>query len=192
MADDLHSGTAAGLLRFLEYAGEKGLMNATTAGARRSACIKILEIDGEGWRDQKVAELDPEAQFERFSRKSGGNYSPGSLATYGQRFRDAVAQYRDFLSNPTGFRGPRARRTAKESPSRESQTRPSPDAGRAVAPAPSRAEELITYPFPLQNGALGYVQLPRQISESDVARLCDFIRSLALSRPADNEGDEKP
>lgn len=191
MADDLHSGTVAGLLQFLEYAGEKGLLHPTTAGARRSACIKVLEIDGAGWRDQKVADIDPESQFDRFSRKSGSKYSPGSLATYGQRFRDAMSQYEDFLANPTGFKGQPPRQVAKRKAT--PGAKPSKKVAGAGAPtAPPRSEELITYPFPLETGVLGYVQLPREISGDDVERLCDFVRSLALRprRPGSPKTDE--
>ena len=38
--------------------------------------------------------------------RSGSKYSPGSLTTYGQRFRDAVALYLEYLAKPTGFRVP--------------------------------------------------------------------------------------
>ncbi len=188
MADDeLHSGTAAGLLRFLGYSAEKGLINATTAGARRSACTKVLEIDGPKWREQSIADLDVEDQLDQFSRKAGGKYSPGSLATYGQRFRDAVTDYAQFLANPTGYRGskPRTRSRATSgqiAASSGSRTRSS----RATTPAPpaSRDAGLITYPFPLASGALGYVQLPRELTPADIERLCHFVRSLAIDDPS--------
>jgi len=189
MTDDLHSGTTDGLLRFLDYAGEKGLVNQTTSQARKSACIKILEIDGLGWRDRKVADIDTDSQFERFSRKSGSRYTPGSLATYGQRFRDAVAEYQAFLANPTGFKGHPTRRTGKATTESKTTKR----AGKQIESPPGRShsQELITYPFPLEGGALGYVQLPREIRESDAERLCNFIRSLALQQTGPGNDDKR-
>jgi hypothetical protein len=196
--DELYSGTAAGLLRFLGYSAEKGLINPTTARARRSACTKVLEIDGPDWRQQPVADIDAEDQLARFSRKSGGKYSPGSLATYGQRFRDAVNDYLQFLSNPTGYRGPKPRARSRTG---SSQGAP-PASGRTSSPgqaasatnavpddaapaAPGRDTGLITYPFPLASGALGYVQLPREVTPTDIERLCHFVRSLAIDEPSD-------
>ncbi len=188
MADDeLHSGTAAGLLRFLGYSAEKGLINATTAGARRSACTKVLEIDGPNWRQQSIVEIDAEDQLDRFSRKSGGKYSPGSLATYGQRFRDAVSDYTQFLANPTGYRGRKPRTRARAAsgqgaaPSGGSTRSPRPTTPAQPAP---RDAGLITYPFPLASGALGYVQLPRELTPADIERLCHFVRSLAIEDPS--------
>lgn len=196
MADDeLHSGTAAGLLRFLGYSAEKGLINATTASARRSACTKVLEIDGPNWREQSIGDIDVDDQLNQFSRKAGGKYSPGSLATYGQRFRDAVTDYAQFLANPTGYRGPKPRtrsratsdQTAAPSGGRTRSSRPITPARQA-----SRDAGLITYPFPLASGALGYVQLPRELTPADIERLCHFVRSLAIDDSSGADGASGP
>ncbi len=190
MSDELHNGTAAGLLQFLDYSAEKGLLNAKTAGARKSACVKVLEIDGAAWRNRKVGEIDIEDQINRFSRKVGSRYSPGSLATYGQRCRDALTEYTEFLANPTGYRGPKAKRRGE--PVRAT----TPTARRTGAPKQGRSpvgteSDLITYPFPLSAGTLGYVQLPREIIADDAERLCHFIRSLAIGPPSEVADEER-
>jgi hypothetical protein len=189
MADELHSGTASGLLRFLDYCAEKGLINAKTAGARKSACTKVLEIDGPKWREQLITDIDPEDQLNRFSRLSGVKYSPGSLATYGQRFRDAVSDYSQFLANPTGYRGQRPRQRARTTRTQSAVTPSTGSQARRTDPPAATDSSLITYPFPLGAGTLGYVQLPRELSTDDVERLCHFIRSLAIGdRSASNRG----
>jgi hypothetical protein len=180
--DEMRSATAAGLLDFLRWTQEKGLLPAPTAGARRSAAQKVLEIDGDGWRDIDVRALDVEEQFERFARLRGSKYSPGSLKTYGQRFRDAVALYLDYLANPTGFRAPRSRSTRTTKPTSVSGA----DSGIVTESAtveriPAVARDLITYPFPMQSGVLAYVQLPMRVAASDAERLCAFIRSIAVA-----------
>lgn len=182
--DGMRSGTAAGLIDFLKWTQEKGLVKSATAGARRSAAQKVLEIDGEGWRDIDVRSLDVEEQFQRFAHLRGSKYSPGSLNTYGQRFRDAVALYLEYLANPTGFRAPPSRsvKAAKTSgTARADHIARSPETSPTVERSPTTTRDLITYPFPLQSGELAYVQLPVRLGEVDAERLCAFIRSVALA-----------
>lgn len=184
--DSMRSGTGAGLLDFLRWTQEKGLVKAATAGARRSAAQKVLEIDGEGWREIDVRSLDVEEQFQRFAHLRGSKYSPGSLNTYGQRFRDAVALYLEYLANPTGFRAPPSRSVHNAKPktagrSKAARGTPSPPESSTVERVPTATRDLITYPFPLQSGELVYVSLPIRLGETDAARLCAFIQSVALA-----------
>jgi hypothetical protein len=177
MADALTSGTAQGLLAFLAYAGDKGLMNPTTASARRSACSKVLEIDGDEWETLDVRQLDVDDQISRFQRLCSARYTPGSLRTYGQRFRDAVGEYRAYLTNPAGFRSqstrsaPAPRRNTKDGATERAQGKP---------PQAAAGSALITYPFPLTQGGIAYVQLPRELAASDARRLARFIEALAV------------
>lgn len=184
VVESMRSGTASGLLEFLKWTQEKGLVKPATAGARRSAAQKVLEIDGEGWRDIDIRALDVEEQFQRFATLRGSKYSPGSLNTYGQRFRDAVALYLEYLGNPTGFRAPpsRSARGGKAKPPRVKRdaSNQSPATAPIVDQARATSRDLITYPFPLQNGELAYVQLPVRIEAPDAERLCSFIRSIAI------------
>jgi hypothetical protein len=183
--DDLHSKTGAGLLRFLDYTGEKGLQNPTTAAARKSACIKVLEIDGPGWRERRIDEIDVEDQVERFGRKSGSKYRPGSLRTYQQRFRDAVADYLEFLKNPTGYRGAPPKSVTR--PSSRTQTKERGQASTPRTRTTDAAAGLITYPFPLSGGVLAYVQLPHEISPEDAERMADFLRSVAFKSTSEHK-----
>ena len=125
-------------------------------------------------------------QFERFSRLRGAKYRPESLNTYGQRFRDGVTTYLDYLANPTGFRPPSARsRTSAEQKGRPPVRGEGRDRAPTSAASPERTgpatRDLITYPFPLQTGDLAYVQLPVRFSDGDADRLCAFIRSIAIA-----------
>lgn len=183
--DDFTSGTASGLIRFLGWMKEKGLMKPATAGAWRSAAQGVLEIDGEGWGDVDLRTLDVGDQFQRFARLRGSRYTPASLTTYGQRFRDAVATYLEYLANPTGFRPP-ASRSPKGGKSKAQSASHAPAQGHVAEPAAASeraatgGRDLITYPFPLQSGELAYVQLPVRVQTADADRLCAFIRSIAI------------
>jgi hypothetical protein len=180
--EDMRSGTGAGLISFIQWMREKGLMKPATAGSWRSAAQALLEIDGEGWEAIDLRTLDVEEQFHRFTNHRGSRYTPGSLNTYGQRFRDAVATYLDYLANPTGFRPPasRTRKNQKSSVRPVAKTDAADERAVSVERTPPGGRDLITYPFPLQSGDLAYVQLPVRVDSSDAERLCAFIRSIAI------------
>jgi hypothetical protein len=162
----LYSGTAAGLLEFLDYARAKGILARKTAEAYKSASSLALSIDGEGWENAEVRSIDIDQQLDRYIRLRGQKASPETLATYRGRVGKAIQLYVDFLDNPTGFRGPREVASAEPS-------------------------ELLTYPFPLRAGGMAYLQLPRELTHADVKRLSSFLESLAIDMdpgPANDAG----
>lgn len=101
---DIYEGTGNGLVSFLDWTAEKGLMKPGTASGYRSAVSKVLEIDGEEGGSLDIKTLNVEHQLQRFSRISGSNYTPSSLRIYKTRFRNAVEMYRQWLDNPSGFK----------------------------------------------------------------------------------------
>jgi hypothetical protein len=186
----LYDGRAKGLVEFLEYVRAKGILAGQTAEAYKSACTRVLAIDGADWATTDVRILDVERQVERYIRLRGASASPTSLATYRQRVKAAINLYRTFLDNPTAFRGPTPRRpggTARSRP-KERETKVAP-AAPTSEPAPRQvgepdaASSLVTYPFPMRSGAMIYLQLPRNLPRSEVKRLCAFLESLAIDPP---------
>jgi hypothetical protein len=49
------------------------------------------------------------------------------------------------------------------------------------APKPRDVYKLITYPFPLSDGTMAYLNLPEAISRKDVERMCEMLRTLPFS-----------
>ncbi|HEU5002772.1 MAG TPA: hypothetical protein VFW71_08345 [Actinomycetota bacterium] len=188
--DDIMSGQAAGLIEFLTYVKEKGLMPGRTADAWRSASQAVLSLEGDDWLSTDLLSIDVEQQVQRFANAKGGRYKPESLRTYGQRFRDSMSMYIDYLSNPTGLKPRNAgvrRSTSKRSASNK-PTEISQEVGVAHDFEPADRSpstlRLLTYPFPLKAGDVAYLQLPARVPLSDIERMCQFLRSLAI----DDEG----
>jgi hypothetical protein len=182
----LYSGTAAGLMEFLDYTQSKGILAARTAEAYKSACSLLLAIDGDGWHEVDARTLDVDSQMDRYVRLRGRSAKPSTLATYRQRVRAAVELYRSYLANPTAFRGPvatpRSSRGGRDAEgAATNERRPEPEEP-ATTQSPSRVVDatLVTYPFPLRTGQMAYLQLPRNLPPSDVRRLCAFLESLAI------------
>jgi hypothetical protein len=202
MADD--TGTGEGLIAFLTYVADKGLMNAGTAKAYRAAVREVLGAVEEDWSSADVTTIDVDDVLRRFEVKSGMRYTPGSLKTYRSRFRNALTLYSEFRQNPSGWRPTRSVPTRERVPTisvaRESRARQDQIA-RVVAeqysvgrdlPQPaeidgSRPHAMQAYPFPLrrEGGVVIFVTLtlPTDLTMKEVDRIAAHMRTLAIPEP---------
>ena len=72
------------LLKFLDYAAEKGLMNKETARSKKASVSVILDIlDNDEKSD--IRELDIEEVIHRFANLEGEKFTPKSLVVYKSR-----------------------------------------------------------------------------------------------------------
>jgi hypothetical protein len=148
--DPMMSGTAQGLIAFLEWASRTGELAPNTAAAYKTAVTKVLEIDGEAWATTNIGELDVARQLDRFARLRASRYNAASLRTYGNRFSAAITHYRKYLGDPSGFRASqpkvsRGKGTEKvnvQVPAAVSEPN-GPECLRANAQAPQRACSLV-------------------------------------------------
>ena len=194
------SGTAEGLIAFLEWAGAKGVVGKATAISYRTAVTKVFEIDGESWRGIDINTLEPDNQLSRFGRLRGNNYSPQSMRSYGNRFRAALTLYKAYLEDPINFRGtptstPKPTKTpTKKQPAALRKVRTTGStAGTESSPSTKSDEaELINYPFPLRNGVMVYLSLPRDLRRTDATRIGAFVISLAIDPVLELESGQEP
>ena len=206
-----NSGRGAGLIEFLEYVDEKGLMNASTAKAYRAAVREVLSaVEGDEWPSFDLREADVDDLFQRFQVKAGFRYTPRSLTTYRSRFRSAVSMYLDYIGDPGGWRPPRvvSARVAAPGPSPR-RTRPAdtPDPVptdatikvHSIGPAPSGADNLVSFPFPIRRETgvvMATLTLPADLTMKEVERICAHLRTLAvpeqLALPRPSGSDSQP
>jgi hypothetical protein len=193
--DPQMSGTAEGLIVFLDWAGRTGQLGSNTAAAYKTAVTQVLEIDGEAWTATNIQGLDVEHQLDRFARLRASRYNPTSLRTYGNRFRAAVTHYRNYLEDPTTFRtnqpkGTRAKDSERPLPSGPGgASKGSERARRAGASSgvggATEAADLVQYPFPLRTQVMAYLSLPRDLRRSEAQRIAAFVASLAIDSESD-------
>jgi len=183
------SGTADGLIAFLDWAARTGELSANTAAGYKTAVTRVLEIDGEAWADTSIRELDVVRQMDRFARLRASRYNPTSLRTYGNRLSAAVTQYLKYLDDPTAFRAAhRSALRAKNSDkgrTAHSITRDGsgPASGVGIASTGvvrAASGDLVQYPFPLRAGVMAYFSLPRDLSRTEAQRIAAFVASLAI------------
>lgn len=197
-----HQATGAALMKFLDWAIEKGYLKASTGqGIKTSVKDVLTHTEGaETWQQVDLRSLDVEDTLSRYEVKRATNFSTGSLNTYKTRFRRAVGMFADFRDDPSNWKPPYTSRPTTRSNAAETGTSESAVSRKKVAiytePAESnfdqaamsvglpsgggKASPLITYPFPLRDGVVISVNLPPDLTGTEAARLSRFIESLSI------------
>ena len=119
--------SARSLVDHWTWAADKGVMNRNTAAGLRSACTRVLEVNGTDWDKTDISSLDVEAQLIRFQNLRKRDFRPQVLEVYKQRFRKALASYLDYLQNPGAWKPatqerPAASQRTDRSPRRQPTT----------------------------------------------------------------------
>ena len=104
--------------KFLDLAGEKGLLKKATAQARKNAINIVLGILDEN-ESADLSKINLESIIQRHRNLATGNIIPKTLATYESRTRIAVRDFLEYVKNPSSWKAgqQRASRTAKTKPS---------------------------------------------------------------------------
>ncbi len=185
----------AGLVQFVKMITDKGWVNSNTGGAFKASVARIL---GDIAAEQDVREIDVDMEVRRYNNLHPGDLSPDSLATYGKRVKLAIANYVDYVADPTKYKPPGSGRAAqngttpkkavdklKRSASTSEVTDVTVIEPIAQPSQPSRAETFIAteaslaMPFPLRVGYLAQIVIPRDMTKAEAVRLCAFIQTLA-------------
>ncbi len=174
--------TGAGLLRFLDFAIEKGHLKSSTGQAMKTACREVLSTaEGDSWETADLTTLDVDDVCRRFETLRAMKFSAGSLSTYKGRFQKSLTMFEEFRSNPSSWRPTVKQRVRAKAAAPGEHPRP----GDSVVDVPRAhmahlSPGVITYPFPLRDGVLVSLQLPADLSKREARRLGTFIDSLAI------------
>lgn len=158
------------------WAAEKGVMNKNTAAGVRAACTQVLGVL-EDWESADIKGLDVEATLVRFQNLKKKDFKPAVLETYKRRFRQAVASYLVYLDDPGGWK-PRTLDRATAGEKSNGGERPVETARLTKHEMPQAG--LVDYPFPLREGQITRLILPRDLKTSEVKRLSAFMSTLAI------------
>lgn len=196
-SNQINTGTAEGLLAFLDYLTDKGYATSAAVNPLRSAVRQILTaVEGSDYANVDVRSLDVEGCLDRFENIARGEYKAESLQSYGSRFRRALALYEIFLTEgrPPSLRTSRRSRT--DSGSGENVTPAGRRRPQLMPSAPATAPDFMDYPFPLRAGGVAHLRLPKTLERDDAERLAVFIRALVfepqgqLTPPGDTDTTE--
>ncbi len=179
------------LVTFLGYLGSKGLMNESTANARKIAAQKVLSVL-EPSEKTDLRTIDRDLIFTRFMNKHRNTFTPGSLQTYRQRFVSAIDDFISYVNDPAGFKPTSSARSPRQSRAEDQQGR-----GRVSASLSTRGDlraqvsvhhGLLTYPIPLPNGRIAQLSVPSDMTSEDAERISSvvpaMVKALAVHEPA--------
>lgn len=165
------------------WAAKKGLMNKNTAGGIKAACSQVLGALENGM-EVDVPTLDVDNTLTCFKNLRHKKFKPNVLETYESRFRKAVISYREYLADPAGWKPRITERTTKKAKSNGSSStgvvqhvveRPSTMAATGIPQS-----NLMEYPFPIREGVMARLILPRDLKQSEIKRLTAFVSTLAV------------
>lgn len=174
------------LMEFLDYLGRKGLMNRTTATARKAAVNNVLSVlDDDEASD--LARIDLDDVMRRFHNLNGMKYTTDSLATYKSRVRSAIDDFLNYVENPLAFRpntsGSRKPRESGRVANGKSQKENSavrilPDSPDVQTP---RVVGTLSLPIPIRADLTVYVQgLPHDLTQSEASKIANVVRAMAV------------
>ena len=170
------------LIKFLNYAADKGLVNRNTAMAMKAAATKVISVEGE-LDAVNVEGLDLDGLFRRFETLHKSGYTPESLETYRSRFNQAVSWFLSWNRDPAGWK-PTVR---AGKPAANGKKKPKPEAFIPEdMPPPERAPAVETkgrlndYPFPVREGLNARLYLPADLKRAEAKRIVAFINTLVV------------
>jgi hypothetical protein len=173
------SSTAKDLVNHWDWAASKGVMNANSANALKTACTRVLEVE-KGWETQDMTALDVDGIVKRFRNLKAKSYTPDSLKEYERRFRKAHSSYLAYLRDPSSWNvagRDRAPRNSKGEKSSSATT-----TTMVQPPVPEPQSGFVDYPFPLREGRIVRLTLPVDLKASEIRRLTAFLATLAVDQ----------
>jgi hypothetical protein len=174
-----------GLMEFLDYLANKGLMAGNTAMARKAAANKVLSVlSNEEAAD--VTGVDLNDVMRRFQNLEGRNYTPGSLTTYQSRTKSALDDFTAYLANPLSFRPSLQARdrnaSAKLSSAGSAKTEPSSN-GQHQASVNTHSDDVDrALPIRIRSDLTILVHgLPFDLTEAEARKISNVILAYATS-----------
>lgn len=165
-----------------DRAGERGLLNATTARLKVAALRRIITVladDEHMGANEMLANLD--ALVMRLGRKEGG--SPDTLSTYKQRAESLLRDFLEYQKDPAGFQTKSADRppkAAKAVADKKPTEKKKVDVATPAADSETPVDGGRRFVFPLGGSREFAYWLPAGgITMSEVKRIMFHLGSMA-------------
>jgi hypothetical protein len=180
-AQDINHKTVGGTLIFSDYLIEKGYGSPSQVEPWKTALKKVFgAVDGDEYESVDWSAVDLDEYFERFTRLTGATYKTESRVAYQRRVRNAIDAHLQFIETGRAP-APRARqRAAKESP--KAPVVPINEKQQQQVSGSSQPD-MVTFPYPLDDGRMVSIVVPPRLKPSDVNRITAFIRTLQDDSP---------
>jgi hypothetical protein len=169
------------LMDFLEFCGEKGLMNPQTAAARKASVSSFLSIlDADEARDVTILDLD--LVTTKFLNLRGKDFKQDSVKVYKSRVENSIRDFVAYKNDPLGFKpniGQRERKPTDDKVVLKSNTPKNTHSMQTVAPEPHL--DAMIFPIPIRPGLVVKVAgIPPDLSASEARKISNVIMALAI------------
>lgn len=169
------------LVDFLGYLSNKGLMNKTTASARKAAVGKVLGIL-DATEAEDVSQIDLDDTMNRFHNLEGANYTPESLSAYKSRVKSAIDDFIRYQKDPLNFKpvlqGGSRRPIDKTKNNARSTAEPARvRASTQIEPPPTSVSIL---PIPIRPDLTIKIQgLPYDLTPAEANKIAAVVKAMA-------------
>jgi hypothetical protein len=175
-----------GLVSFLDWTAEKGIMAKNTVNGRKAAVGSVLGIlDPEEQGD--ITTIDLDSVMTRFVNLQGKKYNTSSLNVYKSRTNAAINDFKSWLADPLSFKpnGGKAEKKAAPKPAKKAgavsqSTTPETPSNAQAGQAPQSATANV---FPIQireNLVVRLHGLPFDLTKAEAERIANVVRAMAM------------
>jgi hypothetical protein len=171
-----------GLVGFLDWTAEKGLMAKNTVNGRKAAVSSVLGVlDPEEKGD--ITAIDLSSVMSRFINLQGKKYNTSSLNVYKSRTNAAINDFRQYLKDPLSFK-PMVNKAEKKpsKPQKSSETSSSSESAHNSGSAPI-VHQASANVFPIQireNVVVRIHGLPFDLTNSEADRIANVVKAMAM------------
>lgn len=173
-----------GLMEFLDYLGNKGLLPSNTVSARRAVAKKVLAIISDD-EAEDVLSIDVDDLMDRFSNLHRMEYTPDSMATYRSRLHSTMKDFEAYLRNPSTFRPSGRSRSGKAAVKNGSDT-PSPARNNTGTTGQSSVRDKVAedastvIPIQIRADLIVRIQgIPFDLKKPEAQRIANVVLALA-------------
>lgn len=175
-----------GLLGFLDWNADKGLMAKNTVNGRKAAVsnvLGILELEEKG--DVTVIDLD--SVMSRFINLHPKKYNPSSLNVYKSRTNASINDFKRWLDDQLSFKpmANRAEKRPSNKPAKPQKSTGSPAQSEShhnlgVSPTAHQASAYVL-PIPIRENLIVRIQgLPFDLTDLEAERIANVVKAMAM------------
>ncbi len=182
------------MLQFVDFVGERGIVNESKAKNWKGATQQFLSILAE---DEKadLRDLNLEHLIERFGNIKRTSMSGSSIKIYGSRFKGALTDFLSWAEDPANYRHsgrsnsganstkPKPKTTSKQSKkaSNKKESKSKESISSQVEYSQISENRVVVFPIPISGGRVVTINnLPHELMKADADKISSVIRALAM------------
>ena len=171
------------LMQFLDFCGDKGLMNPQTASARKASAGSLLSILSED-EAADVTKLDLNQITQRFLNLKGNSFKPESVKVYKSRTESSIRDFVAYKKDPLSFKPALEQRATRNSEAK-SKLPAVEKSGSTPSSQPNQTSfqtDGLIFPIPLRpDVTIKIAGIPSDLTQAEARKIANVVAALAES-----------